>query len=125
MGTTSHHTSVLAIDTATNLCSVALVSDADIKEIQRDLPRAHNQHILTMIDELLEGQSLSDAVSVIACGVGPGSFTGIRVAVGVAQGLGWSLDLPIYPFCSLEAQARATAHSAGDLVLSAIDAQIG
>ena len=125
MGTTSHYASVLAIDTATNLCSVALVNDADIKEIQRDVPRAHNQHILTMIDELLEGQSLSEAVSVIACGVGPGSFTGIRVAVGVAQGLGWSLDLPIYPFCSLEAQARATAHSAGDLVLSAIDAQIG
>ena len=125
MGMTSHYASVLAIDTATNLCSVALVNDANIKEIQRDLPRAHNQHILTMIDELLEGQSLSDAVSVIACGVGPGSFTGIRVAVGVAQGLGWSLDLPIYPFCSLEAQARATAHSSGDLVLSAIDAQIG
>ena len=125
MGTTSHYASVLAIDTATNLCSVALVNDADIKEIQRDLPRAHNQHILTMIDELLEGQSLSEAVSVIACGVGPGSFTGIRVAVGVAQGLGWSLDLPIYPFCSLDVQARATAHSAGDLVLSAIDAQIG
>ncbi len=125
MGTTSRHASVLAIDTATNLCSVALVNDSDIKEIQRDLPRAHNQHILTMIDELLEGKSLSDAVSVIACGVGPGSFTGIRVAVGVAQGLGWSLDLPIYPFCSLEAQARAAAHSAGDLVLSAIDAQIG
>ena len=125
MGTTSHYASVLAIDTATNLCSVALVNNADIKEIQRDLPRAHNQHILTMIEELLEGQPLSDAVSVIACGVGPGSFTGIRVAVGVAQGLGWSLDLPIYPFCSLEAQARATAHSAGDLVLSAIDAQIG
>lgn len=125
MGTTSHHASVLAIDTATNLCSIALVNDADIKEIQRDLPRAHNQHILAMVDELLEGQSLSEAVSVIACGVGPGSFTGIRVAVGVAQGLGWSLGLPIYPFCSLEAQARATAHSSGDLVLSAIDAQIG
>jgi tRNA threonylcarbamoyladenosine biosynthesis protein TsaB len=125
MGTTSHHASVLAIDTATNLCSVALVNDSDIKEIQRDLPRAHNQHILAMVDELLEGQSLSEAVSVIACGVGPGSFTGIRVAVGVAQGLGWSLDLPIYPFCSLEAQARATAHNSGDLVLSAIDAQIG
>jgi tRNA threonylcarbamoyladenosine biosynthesis protein TsaB len=125
MGTTSHHASVLAIDTATNLCSVALVNDSDIKEIQRDLPRAHNQHILSMIDELLEGQSLSDTVSIIACGVGPGSFTGIRVAVGVAQGLGWSLDLPIYPFCSLEAQARATTHTAGDFVLSIIDAQIG
>ena len=66
MGTTSHYASVLAIDTATNLCSVALVNDADIKEIQRDLPRAHNQHILTMIEELLEGQSLSDAVSVLS-----------------------------------------------------------
>jgi tRNA threonylcarbamoyladenosine biosynthesis protein TsaB len=125
MGPTSPHTSVLAIDTATNLCSVALVNDADIKEIQRDLPRAHNQHILAMVDELLDGQKLSEAVSVIACGVGPGSFTGIRVAVGVAQGLGWSLDRPIHPFCSLEAQARATAHGAGDRVLSAIDAQIG
>ena len=125
MDPTSPHTSVLAIDTATNLCSVALVNDADIKEIQRDLPRAHNQHILAMVDELLEGQKLSEAVSVIACGVGPGSFTGIRVAVGVAQGLGWSLDRPIHPFCSLEAQARATAHGAGDRVLSTIDAQIG
>jgi tRNA threonylcarbamoyladenosine biosynthesis protein TsaB len=125
MGTSSRHTSVLAIDTATNLCSVALVNDADIKEIQRNLPRAHNQHILTMIDELLEGQSLSEAVSVIACGVGPGSFTGIRVAVGVAQGLGWSLDRPIYPFCSLEAQARVAVHNKDDLVLSVIDAQIG
>ena len=125
MGTISHHASVLAIDTATNLCSVALVNDSGVKEIQRDLPRAHNQHILSMVDELLAGQTLSEKVSVIACGVGPGSFTGIRVAVGVAQGLGWSLDLPIYPFCSLEAQARVTAHSSGDVVLSTIDAQIG
>jgi tRNA threonylcarbamoyladenosine biosynthesis protein TsaB len=125
MGTIFHHASVLAIDTATNLCSVALVNNSGVKEIQRDLPRAHNQHILSMVDELLEGQTLSEAVSVIACGVGPGSFTGIRVAVGVAQGLGWSLNLPIYPFCSLEAQARATAQGSGDVVLSTIDAQIG
>ena len=79
---------ILALDTATNLCSVALVNDSEIKEIQRDLPRAHNQHILSMIDELLEGRSLSSAVSMIACGVGPGSFTGIRVAVGVAPRTG-------------------------------------
>ena len=116
---------ILALDTATNLCSVALVNDSEIKEIQRDLPRAHNQHILSMIDELLEGRSLSSAVSMIACGVGPGSFTGIRVAVGVAQGLGWSLDLPVYPFCSLEAQARSVPAKVGDRILSTIDAQIG
>jgi tRNA threonylcarbamoyladenosine biosynthesis protein TsaB len=78
-----------------------------------------------MIDELLEGRALSTAVSMIACGVGPGSFTGIRVAVGVAQGLGWSLDLPVYPFCSLEAQARSAPAKVGDRILSTIDAQIG
>ncbi len=116
---------ILALDTATNLCSVALVNDSEIKEIQRDLPRAHNQHILSMIDELLEGRALSTGVSMIACGVGPGSFTGIRVAVGVAQGLGWSLDLPVYPFCSLEAQARSVPGKVGELILSTIDAQIG
>lgn len=125
MSDPSQTPSILAIDTATNLCSVALVSSSEIKEIQRDIPRAHNQHILAMVDEVLEGRTLRDAVSVIACGVGPGSFTGIRVSVGVAQGLGWSLELPIYPFCSLAAQAMAGSNNDSHRILSTIDAQIG
>ena len=68
------------------------------------LPRAHNRHVLVMLEELLEGRSPSD-FDAIVCGVGPGSFTGIRVAVGVAQGLAWSLSLPVIPFCSLMSQA--------------------
>ena len=115
---------ILALDTSTNLCSVAVVSGDSVIEMQRDLPRAHNQHILAMIDEALGGRGL-ESVDLIACGVGPGSFTGIRVAVGVAQGLGWSLEIPVFPVCSLASQAQSVPLKAGSRVLSTMDAQIG
>ena len=115
---------ILALDTSTNLCSVAVVSGETVIEMQRDLPRAHNQHILAMVDEALGDRSLN-SVDLIACGVGPGSFTGIRVAVGVAQGLGWSLDIPVLPVCSLASQAQSVPLPVGTRILSAMDAQIG
>lgn len=115
---------ILALDTSTNLCSVAVISGENVIEIQRDLPRAHNQHILAMVDEALGDRSLN-SVDLIACGVGPGSFTGIRVAVGVAQGLGWSLDIPVLPVCSLASQAQSVPLPVGTRILSAMDAQIG
>jgi tRNA threonylcarbamoyladenosine biosynthesis protein TsaB len=115
---------ILALDTSTNLCSVALISGENVIEMQRDLPRAHNQHILAMVDEALGDRSLN-SVDLIACGVGPGSFTGIRVAVGVAQGLGWSLDIPVLPVCSLASQAQSVSVPLGTYILSVMDAQIG
>ena len=115
---------ILALDTSTNFCSVAVISGENVIEIQRDLPRAHNQHILAMVDEALGDRSLN-SVDLIACGVGPGSFTGIRVAVGVAQGLGWSLDIPVLPVCSLASQAQSVPLPVGTRILSAMDAQIG
>ena len=115
---------ILALDTSTNLCSVAVVSGENVIELQRDLPRAHNQHILAMVDEALGGRSL-DSIDLIACGVGPGSFTDIRVAVGVAQGLGWSLDIPVLPVCSLASQAQSVPLPVGTCILSVMDAQIG
>lgn len=115
---------ILALDTSTNLCSVAVISGENVIEIQRDLPRAHNQHILAMVDEALGDRSLN-SVDLIACGVGPGSFTGIRVAVGVAQGLGWSLDIPVLPVCSLASQAQSVPLPVGTRILSVMDAQIG
>ena len=115
---------ILALDTSTNLCSIAVISGDNVIEVQRDLPKAHNQHILTMIEEALGGRSL-DTVDLIACGVGPGSFTGIRVAVGVAQGLGWSLEIPVLPVCSLASQAQSVPHPVGSYVLSVLDAKIG
>ena len=118
---------VLAIDTATDACSVGLARGDDLVEIHRIIPRAHNRHILTMVDELLDGGALED-IDILACGLGPGSFTGLRIATSVVQGLAWSLDKPVVAMCSLELQARsvlANPEITQDNILSVIDAQIG
>lgn len=120
---------VLALDTATEFCSVALAHCGQLVDQHIEMPRAHNRHILSMIDTVLGDKTLSD-IDLIACGVGPGSFTGLRIGCSVAQGLAWSLDLPIYGQCSLELQALSalaapdSTFRSGDWILSTIDAQI-
>jgi len=120
---------VLALDTATHACTLALYDEGEVCGRHEIVARAHNRHILGMLSAILNGRALADAVDIIACGIGPGSFTGLRVAVTVAQGLAWSQDLPVHGFCSLAAQAQAAGHHGllqdGDRVLSTIDAQIG
>ena len=119
---------VLALDTATHACTLALYDEGEVCGRHEIVARAHNRHILGMLSAILDGRALADAVDAIACGVGPGSFTGLRVAVSVAQGLAWSQELPVQGFCSLTAQAYAAGHRGllqdGDCVLSTIDAQI-
>ena len=119
---------VLALDTATHACTLALYGEGNLRGRHEIVARAHNRHILGMLSAILGGRPLADAVDIIACGIGPGSFTGLRVAVSVAQGLAWSQDMPVHGFCSLEAQAHTAGHQGllqeGDRVLSAIDAQI-
>ena len=121
-------TRVLALDTATQACTLALWDGGELYLRHQLLARAHNRHILGMLFEVLEGRRLADAVDIIACGVGPGSFTGLRVAVSVAQGLAWSQNLPVHGFCSLTAQVYSAGSASllkdGDRVLSSIDAQI-
>jgi tRNA threonylcarbamoyladenosine biosynthesis protein TsaB len=119
-------TSVLAIDTATEACSVAWVSETTERALERDLPRAHNRHLLAMIHEVLAPGGLAQ-ITHIVCGVGPGSFTGLRVAVATAQGLSWPRSIPVAGFCSLRAQlirAMADRSIPDGWVLSTIDAQI-
>jgi tRNA threonylcarbamoyladenosine biosynthesis protein TsaB len=119
---------ILALDTSTDACSVAFVQEAKTRESHLNLARAHNQHILAMIDEVLGDASLASDVSTIVVGVGPGSFTGLRVAVGVAQGLAWSQSIAIATCCSLTAQMFAAIDDGLDgvsAVLSVTDAQIG
>ena len=119
---------VLALDTATAVCTLALSDGALTSGRHERLERAHNRHILRMLEEVLAGRSLQESVDLIACGVGPGSFTGLRVAVSVAQGLAWAQAIPVQAFCSLEAQVYSAASrqlvQEGDWVLTTIDAQI-
>ena len=119
---------VLALDTSTEACTLALWSGGAVRARHEQQARAHNRHILRMLSEVLDGQSLAEAVDMVACGIGPGSFTGLRVAVSVAQGLAWSQQLPVHGFCSLSAQVYSAAEQGlindGERILTTIDARI-
>lgn len=117
---------ILAIDTATEACSVALLADGSCQEIFEIIPRQHTERVLPMVDELLEeaGISLSQ-LDALAFNCGPGSFTGVRVGTSVTQGLAFSCDLPVIPVSSLAALAQlAFREEKKEKVLSVIDARM-
>ena len=131
-------TSILALETATEACSATLLvkqSDTEITLYRRFqlAPREHTKLILPMLDEVLAEAKLSiKDVDAIAFGRGPGAFTGLRIAAGIAQGLALSVDKPTIPVSSLTAMALAakqeivTKESDSDFsVLVAIDARMG
>ncbi|WP_419418907.1 tRNA (adenosine(37)-N6)-threonylcarbamoyltransferase complex dimerization subunit type 1 TsaB [Legionella sp. D16C41] len=93
---------LLALDTSTQIASIALISQDEIIERQQVGPGQHAQVILTIIDQLLAQASLSiGQLDGIVLGRGPGSFTGLRIACSIAQGLAYPYDLPIFPVSSL------------------------
>lgn len=117
---------ILAIDTATEACSVALLDQGHCHEIFEIIPRQHTERVLPMVDKLLKeaGISLSQ-IDALAFNCGPGSFTGVRVGTSVAQGLAFSCDLPVIPVSGLAALAQlAFREEKKEKVLSAIDARM-
>lgn len=101
---------ILAFETATAACSAALLVNGEICEEFIVAPQRHAELILPMIEKLLAraGVSLRD-LNAIAVGRGPGSFMGVRIAVGIAQGLAFGADLPVIPLSTLQILAQ-TAH---------------
>lgn len=118
---------LLALETSTELCSVALWQDGAIAARQQHAGREHTQLLLPMAQELLANAALNwKALDALAFGRGPGGFTGLRIAAGVAQGLGLALNRPLLPVSTLAALAlQALRRHRAQRVLAALDARLG
>lgn len=117
---------VLAIDTSTEQCSVALKVGGRTVTRAAITPREHSQRILGFVQEVLAEQQISLAdIDALVVGHGPGSFTGVRIGVSVAQGLAFSHDIPVIAVSTLAALAQQAIrlHNA-ETVVSAIDARM-
>lgn len=114
---------LLAIEAATEACSVAVVTGESVIERHLHAPREHARLMLPMIDEVLAEAGLSKrALDAVAVGRGPGAFTGVRLAISIAQGLALGLDRPVVPVSTLAALAL---EADGDCIAAAIDARMG
>ncbi|WP_153447424.1 tRNA (adenosine(37)-N6)-threonylcarbamoyltransferase complex dimerization subunit type 1 TsaB [Vibrio algicola] len=117
---------ILALDTSTENCSVALMINDQLYTRSEIAPRDHTKKILPMVDEVLKeaGVSLHD-LDALAFGRGPGSFTGVRIGIGIAQGLAFGAELPMIGISTLAAMAQATYRQhQSEKVVAAIDARM-
>ena len=114
---------VLALETSTEYCSVALWQDGAVMQRCELVGQKHSEILMAMLNDLLREASVKLAqLDGIAFGKGPGSFTGVRIACGVAQGLALGANLPVVGVCTLQALAQA---SGKPRVIAALDARMG
>ena len=117
---------VLAVDTATEACSVAVWTEAGVIARFKEMGRGHAEEVLGMVDDVLREADLRlSALDCIASCVGPGAFTGVRISVAAAQGLAFGADLPVVPVTSLEALAAQVLQDGIDQALACLDARMG
>lgn len=118
---------ILAIETSSELASCALLHGERVSSRDSSGVRTHSQSILPMVQSLLDeaGIKLSDC-DAVAYGCGPGSFTGVRTACGVAQGLAFGAALPVVPVVTLDAMALACRQQyLADEIVAVLDARMG
>jgi tRNA threonylcarbamoyladenosine biosynthesis protein TsaB len=108
-------TKILHIETATQICSVALSeNDTVIAEKSSNEKNAHSRVLTVFIDELLKSNGLSpQELDAVAVSMGPGSYTGLRIGVSTAKGLCYSLDKPLIAVSTLQAMAKGMEIKAG------------
>lgn len=113
---------ILALETSTEFCSVALWQDGDVDGIERHVGQGHSERLLGMVTELLQrhGMRVND-LDGLAFGEGPGSFTGLRIACGVTQGLALAAGLPVLGVGTLLAMAESTS---SERVICCMDARM-
>lgn len=121
---------LLALDTSSEGCSAALLVNGSVTERFDLAPRGHTRLLMPMIRELLAEQNLAPAdLDALAFACGPGSFTGLRIATGVIQGLAWGLEIPVIPVSSLATVALNAIErfdvAEGDGLAVAFDARMG
>ena len=105
---------LLAIDTTTDVCSVALAANGDIAEHTRFAPKLHNEYLLTMIDRALNEAAMERrAVQAVAFSGGPASFTGVRIGAAVAQGLAFAVGARVVAVPSSEVAAETVRLATG------------
>lgn len=122
-------TRILALDTSTTACSVAINNNGQLEEDFAVAPQDHTKRLLPMVDRLLAQHQLSlRDLDAIAYTQGPGSFTGLRICVGVVQGLAFGADLPVVPVSTLETMAASARRllpiEPQSLLVPALDARM-
>ena len=117
---------VLAVDAATEACSVALLSGDELISRSAEGGRPHAQQVLGMVEAVLaEAEASLSMLDGIAASIGPGAFTGVRISVAVAQGLAFGAGLRVVPVSTLEALALQAVQRGGRLALACLDARMG
>jgi len=120
---------ILALDTSTSACSVALLRNNEVLEDYVVATQGHTQRLLPAVDKLLAEAELTLAdIDAIAFASGPGSFTGLRICLGTVQGLAYGADIPVIPVSTLQVMAASAVRSFAlddrTLVFPALDARM-
>jgi len=112
-----------AVETSTEWCSVALWLDGELRAVERRAGHRHGELVLPMLESLLAGAGARMAdLEAVAFGAGPGAFTGLRIACGIAQGIAFARNLPVCGVSSLEAMAESLG---APRTVACLDARMG
>ncbi|MEH6565165.1 MAG: tRNA (adenosine(37)-N6)-threonylcarbamoyltransferase complex dimerization subunit type 1 TsaB [Halopseudomonas sp.] len=119
-------TTLLALDTATEACSAALLHEGEVVYRSEVIPREHARRLLPMLEELMRERGIAlGQVDALVFGRGPGAFTGVRIATGMVQGLAFASGKPVIAVSNLAALAqRAWREHQAEYVAAAIDARM-